>query len=280
MSSTTNPKGIQISAEATTPGGENLQDARKRHRIEVVLWVLGLIVFILACVTIHFHPQPYPIDLSTTEAVQNAHTPAPILDVVNFPSLLNDPIPSYIASAVWFLGLLIMGLIAKLRHSSAALWIASAVFLTLAVMSSAGLNVVIDEIVGRPRPNAHTEPIHVYTTIVPFPTFPSGHTEHDIVYYGFLLYLSFTKPVREWRYHWWLLPFQIFAVFNILAIGYSRIYLGDHWLTDVLGGYIEGAIYLFFFIFLYRWFTGMVNRHLKQRRAEKAERTQQTYAAR
>lgn len=282
MSSTTNPKSIQRPAEATTPGGENLQDARGRHRTEVVFWTLGLIVFILACVTIHFHPQPYPVDLSTTEAVQNANTPAPILDVVNFPSLLNNPIPSYIATIVWFLGLLIMGLIAKLRRSAVALWIESAIFLTLAVMSSAGLNVVIDEIVGRPRPqpNPPSIPIHQYTSTVPFPSFPSGHTEHDIVFYGFLLYLSFTRPVREWRYRWWLLPFQIYAVFDILAIGYSRIYLGDHWLTDVLGGYLEGAIYLFFFIFLYRWFTGVVNRHFEKRRAEKAQQAQSTYAVR
>jgi undecaprenyl-diphosphatase len=241
--------------------------------MEVFFWITGLIVFIFACVTIHFHPQPYPIDLSTTEAVQNAHTPAPILDVVNFPSLLNNPIPSYIATVLWFFGLLIMGLIAKLRRSAVALWIESAIFLTLAVMSSAGLNVVIDEIVGRPRPNAHTEPVHVYTTIVPFPAFPSGHTEHDLVFYGFLLYLSFTRAVRAWRYRWWLVPFQIYAVFDILAIGYSRIYLGDHWLTDVLGGYLEGAIYLFFFIFLYRWFTGVVKRHSEKRKVEKAQRT-------
>src|SRR5579863_6536649 len=150
MSSTTNPKGIQTPTVETTSGGENLQKARGRRRKEVVFWVLGLIVFILACVTIHFHPQPYPVDLSTTEAVQNANTPTPILNIVNFPSLLNNPVPSYIATAVWFLGLLIMGLIAKLRRSAAALWIESAIFLTLAVMSSAGLNVVIDEIVGRP----------------------------------------------------------------------------------------------------------------------------------
>ncbi len=273
MSSTTNPRGILRPTQATTTGGEDRQDARRRHLIKIGFWVLGLIVFIIACVIIHFHPQPFAIDLSTTEAVQNAHTPAPILDVVNFPSLLNNPLPSYIATAVWFLGLLIVGLIAKLRHLAAALWIEASIFLTLAVMSSAGLNVLIDEIVGRPRPNVHTEPIHVYTTVVPFPTFPSGHTEHDIVYYGFLLYLSFTKPVREWRYRWWLLPFQLYAIFDIIAIGYSRIYLGDHWLTDVLGGYLEGAIYLFFFIFLYRWFTGLVARYLEKRRVEKARST-------
>ncbi|MEO8972935.1 MAG: phosphatase PAP2 family protein [Ktedonobacteraceae bacterium] len=276
MSSTTHPEGIQRPTDSTTASGEDRQAARKRHRFEAVFWILGLIVFIIACVTIHLHPQPYPVDLSTTEAVQQANTPAPILDVVNFPSLLNNPIPSAVALLLWTIGLLLIGLIARLRRSAAVLWIMSAIFLAIAVMSSTGLNVLSDEIVGRPRPNPRAEPIHMYTALVPFPSFPSGHTEHDIVFYGFLLYLSFTKRVREWRYHWWLLPFQLYAVYDIIAIGYSRIYLGDHWLTDVLGGYLEGAVYLFFFIFLYRWATGVIVNWLDKRRSQKV----QSYAAR
>ena len=67
-----------------------------------------------------------------------------------------------------------------------------------------------------------------------------------------------TRPVREWKYRWLLLPLQLYAVFDILAIGHSRILEGDHWLTDVLGGYLEGALYLFFFIFLYRWVTDIL----------------------
>ena len=201
--------------------------------------------------------------------MQHSALPTPLENVLNFPSQLNNPIPSAIALWVWVAFLLVCGLVAKLRHLAAALWIEAGVFLGITVMASAGLNVVVDEIVGRPRPNPHTEPIQLHTALVPFPTFPSGHTEHDIAYYGFLLYLSFTKPVREWRYRWLLLPLQIYAVFDILAIGYSRIYLGDHWLTDVLGGYLEGAIYLFIFIFLYRWFTGIVAKHLAKHREKK-----------
>src|SRR5579864_815995 len=125
MSSTTNSRGIQTPTETTTAGGENRRDVRKRHRIEAVLWVLGLIVFIIACIIIHLHPQPYAFDLSTTEAVQHANTPAPILNVVNFPSLLNNPIPSAVAVIIWTVGLLLIGLIAKLRHSAAVLWIMS-----------------------------------------------------------------------------------------------------------------------------------------------------------
>src|SRR5256885_7644784 len=151
-----------------------------------------------------------------------------------------------------------VGWVGGLLMFPAALWFISGIFLVLTVMGSAGLNVVLDEIVGRPRPDPKVYHFHLYTPLVPFPTYPSGHAGHDVAYYGFLLYLSFTKPVREWRYHWLLLPFQLYAVYDIVAIGYSRVLEGDHWLTDVLGGYLEGTLYLFVFIFLYRltltWF--------------------------
>ncbi len=86
-------------------------------------------------------------------------------------------------------------------------------------------------------------------------SFPSGHTEHDVAYYGFLLYLSFTPPVREWRYRWVLIPFQILAAFDILTIGYSRVLEGEHWLTDVLGGYLSGSLWLLLCIVIYRYIT-------------------------
>ncbi len=268
MSSTTNSSGIQTPTATTTAGGENRQDARHRYTIEFVLWCIGIILFILSCFVIHAHPKPYAIDLSTTQTVQGIHPFATWVNpVLEFPSTLNNPIPSAIALYTWFGFMALGALILRLRGimMAAASWFQAALFLLATVMSSAGINVLVDEIVGRPRPNQHTEPIHVYTPIVPFPTYPSGHTEHDIAYYGFLLYLSFTKPIREWKYRWLLLPFQLYAVFDILAIGYSRILEGDHWLTDVLGGYLEGVLCLFFFIFLYRWTTGqLAKRHAKR----------------
>jgi len=193
--------------------------------------------------------------------------------MINFPSFLNDPIPSAVALSVWVVGLLLVALARRIRKLPAATWFMAAIFLLLTVMSSAGLNVVLNEMVARPRPDPRVDHIHLYTSLVPFPTYPSGHTEHDVAYYGFLLYLSFTKPVREWRYRWVLLPFQLYAVYDILAIGYSRIYEGDHWLTDVLGGYLEGALYLFFFIFLYRWATDWLARRRAQQTARGAYRT-------
>lgn len=270
MYNTTHPKGIQTPTETTTAGGENRSNVRKRHRVEVIVWLIGLLVFIASCVIIRFHPAPYPFDLSATEGVQSIHYWPGVVSILNFPSTLNNPIPSAVALACWFVGMLIVGFVRLIRKLPALAWFLAAIFLILTVMSSAGLNVVLDDLVARPRPDSHKYPIHLFTPLVPFPTYPSGHTEHDVAYYGFLLYLSFTKPVREWRYRWILIPFQLYAVYDLLVIGYSRILEGDHWLTDVLGGYLEGAIYLFFFIFLYRFITDWLAKRRAKKQAQQA----------
>lgn len=277
MSSTTNPQGIQTPTATTTAGGENRRDARRRNRIEVVLWGIGLVLFIISCFAIHAHPKPYSFDLAATHTVQGIHPFATWVNpALEFPSTLNNPIPSAVALGIWLGGMLLGALIFRLRGIGLAAlsWLQAAVFLVLTVMSSAGINVLTDEIVGRPRPNPRVDHIQLHTALVPFPSYPSGHTEHDIAYYGFLLYMSFTKPVREWKYRWLLLPLQLYAVYDILAIGYSRILEGDHWLTDILGGYLEGILCLMFFIFLYRWTTNV----LAKRREKKMERSQ--YAVR
>ena len=76
---------------------------------------------------------------------------------------------------------------------------------------------------------------------------PSGHTQSAVVVWGYLAYCFKKKPL-------WLL-----AGFLILAIPLSRIYLGAHFPTDLLGGYLLGALVLFLFLrldfVLESWFT-------------------------
>lgn len=270
MASTTNPRGIQTPTATTTAGGEDRQQAQRRYRIQAVLWVIGLILFIMSAFVIRVHPKPFSFDLAATYFAQ---TPRPINGWLNpiimFPSALNQPIPSAVALAVWVALMLAMALFFRLKHKTtvALNWLQAGLFLVATVMTSAGINVLLDEIIGRPRPDPRVYRFHLYTPLVPFPAYPSGHTEHDMAYYGFLLYLSFTRPVREWRYRWLLIPLQLYAVFDILVIGYSRVFEGDHWLTDVLGGYLEGALLLFLFIFLYRWTTAFLARRQQKKAA-------------
>lgn len=265
MHSATNPKGMQTPTATVTAGGEKRQDVQKRYRIEAILWVIGLLVFVTSLFLIRAHPAPYSIDLSITYAVQG-YRPWPWVDAMfRLPSVLDNPIPSLVAGIFWFSLMAIMGIVFWLRHKSPIVCFQNAAFFGATVLTSAGINVLLDIIVGRPRPDPLKYHIRLDEPKVPFPSYPSGHTEHDVAFYGFLLYLSFTKPVREWRYRWLLLPLQLFAVYDILIIGYSRILVGGHWFTDVLGGYLEGALSLFLFIFLYRWMTGVLARWREKR---------------
>src|SRR5260370_27479256 len=111
MHSTTDPKGIQTPTSTTTAGGEDLQDARRRHRVELVLWIIGFIIFIISCVMVHTHPKPFSIDLATTQIVQGLQIWPWLRDLLVFISTFNNPIPSLSALGLLFVALLLIALI-------------------------------------------------------------------------------------------------------------------------------------------------------------------------
>jgi undecaprenyl-diphosphatase len=83
----------------------------------------------------------------------------------------------------------------------------------------------------RPRP-----PIQTGLAVKSIPSFPSGHAMSAMIVYGFLAYLIIPKmPGRAWKW-----TVGIVAALIILFDGYSRIFQGSHYLTDVLAGYALG----------------------------------------
>jgi membrane-associated phospholipid phosphatase len=264
MDSTTDSQGLQPpNSTSRTPGESQPRQAIMRPRpMQAICFVIGIVLLSTASVLVHGHPQPYPLDLETTLNIQHLHPYLWVNAFVEFVSSLNNPTPTIIALALWLVSLIIVGVIRRARSKSSILWFQSAAGIVCTVAIASGINLIINTLVARPRPLptdclAPQECVRVLNTI-PVHSFPSGHTETDVAYYGFLLYLSLTPPVRQWRYHNYLIPFQIFAVLDILVIGYSRILEGEHWLTDVLAGYLSGALWLMLCIFLYRWITNWI----------------------
>jgi undecaprenyl-diphosphatase len=72
-------------------------------------------------------------------------------------------------------------------------------------------------------------------------SFPSGHAMGSLIGYGMLAYLLIVYWPWARRHQVGVL---IFTFLFVLTIGLSRLYLGVHFLSDVIGGYAAGAVWL------------------------------------
>jgi undecaprenyl-diphosphatase len=115
------------------------------------------------------------------------------------------------------------------------------VILVFAVFGGMLLNFLLKHIFVRVRPS-FDNPILTLTTY----SFPSGHTLTATVFYGALCVLI-AGTVRKW--HWRALAIAL-AAGMILLVGFSRIYLGAHYLSDVLAAMAEGLVWLAFCLVL------------------------------
>lgn len=75
-------------------------------------------------------------------------------------------------------------------------------------------------------------------------SFPSGHSMASMAFYGFLIYLIY-KKINNKYLKWGLICFLSIL---ILFIGISRIYLGVHYTSDVLAGFLISIAYLILFV--------------------------------
>lgn len=74
-------------------------------------------------------------------------------------------------------------------------------------------------------------------------SFPSGHSMVSAAFYGFLIYLIY-KNVKNKYLKWGII---ILLSIIVITIGISRIYLGVHYTSDVLAGYLISISYLIIF---------------------------------
>jgi membrane-associated phospholipid phosphatase len=106
---------------------------------------------------------------------------------------------------------------------------------------------IAKNLVDRPRPTPDFANIIGHLTSY---SFPSGHVTGYTTLFGFLFYLTYShldkrSPVR-------MILLDFFALMIVL-VGFSRVYMGQHWASDALAGYALGFAYLLLLIELYRF---------------------------
>ena len=105
---------------------------------------------------------------------------------------------------------------------------------------------LVKVIVYRPRPAADL--VHVFGPLNTY-SFPSGHVLLATSFYGFLAFLAYTLLKPSWHRTILLVLLGLF----IALMGPSRIYMGQHWFSDVMGAYVLGSLWLALSIRVYRW---------------------------
>ena len=163
-------------------------------------------------------------DRWVTEKVQDVHGEA-IAKTLDYTADFGD-LPLVVVAAA------LAGAVAA-RFAS---WVDGA--LIVGSLASRGVNSVVKEIVGRPRPSGSL--VHISASQPTSPSFPSGHSDTVFVLFGFIFYLAavYIKDIRL------RLAVQAVSLWVIIFTGIQRVYVGDHWPSDVLGGYYLGALML------------------------------------
>jgi membrane-associated phospholipid phosphatase len=212
----------------------NLETQKHRRKaVGCLLQVLALqlTLFGLLAMFVHVHPI-VPLDVAITHAIQQNQAPWLRITMlaISYPGsspLL--PILVILTTVVfWALGL-------RLE----ALFVAGLSTISLL------LNLLIKVLVGRPRPTGHL--VHIIQTAMGY-SFPSGHVMAYIAYWGLLF--CFGVILFQGR-HWWRTTLLVTSAAFVVLIGPSRIYLGDHWASDVLGSYLIGGVLLGLAIIVY-----------------------------
>lgn len=131
-----------------------------------------------------------------------------------------------------------------------------AVLVLVAAAGSLAMTIVGKAAVGRVRPP-------LADAVPPFessPAFPSGHALNAVVIAGVVAYLLASRQRRRWVRVTTITAAGVFA----LLMGLSRVYLGHHWLTDVLVSWTLGLAWLTVVVVAHRLFLTVTRRSRRE----------------
>ena len=119
----------------------------------------------------------------------------------------------------------------------------------LAVGGADALSLIIKHVANRPGP----QHLGLAAASTPEATFPSSHVVHYVVFFGLLTYFMLDLQKLPSRLRGLV---ALVSIGFIIAIPFCRVLLGEHWLSDVVGGILLGIASLTVLIWLYNavWF--------------------------
>ena len=129
----------------------------------------------------------------------------------------------------------VVGILAALGLGVKRQW-RSFIALIAAFLGSGAINWSIKQLIQRPRPEYSFANVHDASF-----SFPSGHAMGSLVAYGIVAYMLIRYCQPGPRLRKIIIAFTVALVF---AIGLSRLYLEVHYLSDVIAGYLAGAVWL------------------------------------
>lgn len=225
----------KIKATASKAARAESEPPRVR-RYRAVLFQVSLILVAgaFAGLTILVKTMPtFTIDLQITRAIQMINLPsfAVLMSLVSWPGFGPQDV-------------IITGVIILFIYTFGFHW-ESVVALIAAVFSTV-INVLVKNLVQRPRPTSNL--VKVFATLKSY-SFPSGHVMFYLGFFGFIWFLAFSLLKPSIKRSVLLIVLGILVV----LIGVSRIYLGEHWASDVLGSYLLGTLTLVAIIQFYLW---------------------------
>ena len=193
--------------------------------MDIRKYLIVLVLFLIVTCLVLGYPFVTNTDISIIAAVQKT--------MASFSKQIPITIGELTYGAKYWIPVLVLALILIISRKYA-----SAVLLFVTVQMSYFASDVLKTIIGRVRP-----PMEMRVIPLDNPSFPSGHSLLAMCFWGICIYLVHRYIKND------ILKWTLMVLFALMVpfTGFTRLWLGVHYPTDLLGGYLIGFIFVMLF---------------------------------